>query len=289
MIADSKVPSAAEFFSVDFTRELAAGETITGASCTISVLEGTDGTPAARLSGSATYSGTVVSQLVQATLDAVYYRLTFGATTSNGQTLSDFVDFWSRQGPAAGPSDYTTVQNVKEFLLIDDTKSDAVLQRLITSVSGAIDAYLSRTIKQATYTETVNGNDGGGRGDTLLILAHRPVISVTSVSVDGVALPASNGITAGWLTYEDLGVQLFGYRFTPGSNNVTVVYAGGFVTTPPAIENVCLQLVAQRYRERSRIGITNESDGRGMNRSYDGDFPPWCEKILNQYADVVPL
>ena len=184
-------------------------------------------------------------------------------------------------------ADYATVDNIKEYLVIDDNKSDSVLTRLITAVSASIDAYLSRVIASAAYTETFTGPQDSCIGSTVWFFPEFPVTSVTSVTIEGTAIAQSVGTGAGW-NLVDGTLQLIGYRFSsvPGAN--VVVYVAGFSPTPPAIEHVCMELVAMRYRERTRLGITSESDGRGMNRSYSFDMPPWCEKILNQYVNTVP-
>lgn len=181
---------------------------------------------------------------------------------------------------------YTTLTNVKQYLVLENDKEDAVLNLLITQVSAAMDAIMSRTIASANYTETYDGS-GEGYAATCLYLDQQPVTSVTSVVVDGTTIPASNGTSSGWLLSQGV-LSLIGYSFTAGTKNITVSYTAGYATTPPALETVATMLVAQRFRERGRIGIQNESDGRGMTRGYDSEMPPWCTKILNQYASTVP-
>lgn len=71
----------------DFLSRLAAGETILSAGCTASVYSGTDATPSAIISGSATASGSVVTQAIVGGTLGVTYELLCSAVTSAGQTL----------------------------------------------------------------------------------------------------------------------------------------------------------------------------------------------------------
>lgn len=183
-------------------------------------------------------------------------------------------------------ADYTTLQNVKEYLAIEGEGDDAVLKRLITACTSAMDAITSRNLAAATYTEKLDGQ-ASGWGKTNLYLKNHPINSVTSVSIDGAAVPAGTGTGPGWYLVDDM-VQLVGYAATEGQGNVTVVYNGGYQTIPAELETVCIQLVAMRFRERSRLGVSSENSGTGMSRTYDFGMPAWCEKVLNQYADVVP-
>lgn len=71
----------------DFTSLLASGETISTKSCAATVYSGTDASPSAIISGSASSSGAVVSQLITAGVVGVIYSLVCTITTSAGQTL----------------------------------------------------------------------------------------------------------------------------------------------------------------------------------------------------------
>lgn len=75
--------------SFSFLSALAVGETISTQSVAASVYSGTDATPAGTISGSASASGAVVSQLIDGTAAVlgVVYHLICTITTSAGQTL----------------------------------------------------------------------------------------------------------------------------------------------------------------------------------------------------------
>jgi len=76
-----------EIFSVDYAALLGDGVTITGATWTVSVKRGTDATPNAMVSGSASIAGSVVSQKLTGGVAGVSYWPICTATTSDGQTI----------------------------------------------------------------------------------------------------------------------------------------------------------------------------------------------------------
>lgn len=84
----SKLIGETKTYSVDFLSQLAVGETISAVGTTIaSVYSGTDVTPSAIISGSATASGSTVSQKLTAGTLGVIYQVLFSITTSTSQIL----------------------------------------------------------------------------------------------------------------------------------------------------------------------------------------------------------
>lgn len=71
----------------DFISDLSPGETISTQTVAATVWSGTDGSPSAIISGSATASGSKVTQKVTAGVSGVIYQLLCTITTSLGQTL----------------------------------------------------------------------------------------------------------------------------------------------------------------------------------------------------------
>jgi len=83
-----KIIDENELFSFDYTAVLAPAETIISAVCNIIVVDGTDPSPSAILSGSPVISQAIVSQRVYHGLAEVTYRLEMVATTSYGNVFS---------------------------------------------------------------------------------------------------------------------------------------------------------------------------------------------------------
>lgn len=77
-----KITTENEQFTFDFSPIMASSETISSASCTIEVKEGTDSNPNAIKVGSPSISGQTVAQRISGGLDGVIYRIEMTATTS---------------------------------------------------------------------------------------------------------------------------------------------------------------------------------------------------------------
>ena len=77
-----------------------------------------------------------------------------------------------------------------------------------------------------------------------------------SLSIDGLAIPpapSDGGYGAGYV-FSPTELALRGYVFTRRAQNVIVSLHRRLSATPPDIAQACIELVCQRYRERTRIG-----------------------------------
>jgi hypothetical protein len=83
-LGETIVPNPSPF---NFISQLAQGETISTATVTASVYTGVDANPSAVISGSASISGTVVSQKLTGGVIGVIYEILCAAVTSLGQTI----------------------------------------------------------------------------------------------------------------------------------------------------------------------------------------------------------
>jgi hypothetical protein len=84
-------------------------------------------------------------------------------------------------------------------------------------------------------------------------------------------------------------LALRGYVFTRRLQNVLVTYTAGFATAPPDIAQAAIELVALRYRERSRIGETSRALTGGETVTYSTrDMSDDVKLLLSQYRVVAP-
>lgn len=83
----NKLLGESKTVTFDFTSVLAASETISTKTVTNAVYSGTDASPSSMVSGSASSSGAVVSQLIIGGTVGVIYAMTCTITTSASQTL----------------------------------------------------------------------------------------------------------------------------------------------------------------------------------------------------------
>lgn len=167
----------------------------------------------------------------------------------------------------------TTGRVIRELGITDETTQN-LIPDLIAEATESIEKELGFPIKKATITETLAGYNVGN----ILRLRRSPIISVTSVSFDGVALPttdysihdADNG-----LIYLDGGVQSterscgnLSNTPAPGSAEklYSVVYVAGWIlpgvagrTLPRPIERVAIELVRLQLNMPSNPNVKSES------------------------------
>ena len=130
--------------------------------------------------------------------------------------------------------DLTTLTDLKNYIspaLSQTTASDAIMAKIITSVSDGINRYVSRTLAVGTFAEVRNGN--GRRSMRALIY---PILNVSSVVVASIfgqtghtILPSVNGSTAG-LSWDSWFIDLAHDEFWEGKQNITLNYTAGFIT-----------------------------------------------------------
>jgi len=187
--------------------------------------------------------------------------------------------------------DLTTLADVKAWLqtgqdAFPDT-DDALLARLITAASQFIQTWLNRQVALGDWQESRDGT-GGQR----LAFANIPVVAVLSLSIDGLDIPPApsiGGFGAGFV-FSPTELALRGYVFTRRAQNVIVTYTAGYVATPPDIAQACIELVSQRYRERSRIGEVSRALGGGETVTYSQqDMSDDVKLLLRQYRTLAPV
>ncbi len=183
------------------------------------------------------------------------------------------------------PGDLTTLPAVKQWLNLTSTNDDALLTTLITAASTFIQSWLGRTIAAASYAETRDGT-GGQR----LQFRNNPVTAVASLSIDDQVIPASTSSFMAGYVFSATQIDVRGYHFTRRALNVAISYTAGYATTPPDLAEACTELVGQRYRERSRIGLTSETinDVRAVTYTIK-DIPGYVMLVMQQYRQVAPV
>jgi hypothetical protein len=164
---------------------------------------------------------------------------------------------------------------------------DALLTRLITAASQFIQSWLQRQVAVGDWIEIRDGN-GGQR----LAFANLPVSQVWSLSIDGLDIPpapAGGGFGAGYV-FSPTELALRGYVFTRRAQNVSVTYTAGYSIVPPDIAQACIELVCQRYRERTRIGEVSKALIGGETVTFSQkDMSADVATLLTQYRVVAPV
>lgn len=213
-------------------------------------------------------------------------------TTAN-LTEQNFIASTSASG------DLVTLENVKEFigLASTDTSKDTFLRHLITRASRFIKTYAGREFVSATFSEEVHsGNDR-----QKLYLDHYPIISVTEVKEDDVALDAdeyevlaNEGALfreAGWYGGTLAMASVLSTEPDPyaETRNLKVTYTAGWADVPDDIEQACLQMVALWYTGAGTYGIEHETTPGGYSVTYSKatGVPEDIKQVLDLYKKPV--
>jgi hypothetical protein len=210
--------------------------------------------------------------------------------------------------PPIGPSfgDLTTLADVKAWLQTGQSAfpatDDSLLTRLITAASQYIQTWLNRQIALQDWIEVRDGiGTPLGPGDVRYQFAAFPVTAVSLVVVDGLTIPpipVSPPAPLGAAVVSTFATQV-GYLFTPTqlvirgyavprkAGCVTLQYTAGYAVTPPDLAQACIELVALRYRERTRIGEIARTIGGGETVSYSQkDMSDAIKTLIQQYRVV---
>ena len=184
-------------------------------------------------------------------------------------------------------ADLVTLAEVKSWLNIGAgiTTDDALLSGLITQISEWVDNYTGRNLFATAYTEVRDGL-GGSR----IHFRQWPVTAVSSVTVDGVAIPASPGApTPGYVFSDKFLTLLGGYQFSRGRSNVVITFTAGYSVIPAEVVWAAKQLTALRYRNRNFVGKTSQNLG-GQSSSYftSDEATPDVLRVLDSYRRLIP-
>ena len=178
--------------------------------------------------------------------------------------------------------DLTSIENVKDYLQITDTASDASLSRLISAFSQWFLTQVNRgALLQSTYTEQRNGQGG----DSLTTI-YWPIQAITSVTVDGISIPLSPGPNQPGYLNDSFSIWLIGYHFKRGRGNVQVVYEAGYPTVPLDIEQAVIDQVAFTFRRQPNLGSVSQSmNGITTVTFSQKDLAPGVKAVVDFYRD----
>ncbi len=177
--------------------------------------------------------------------------------------------------------DLTNVAAVRLWLNVKGNEHDDIIAQLITACSTFVKSWLNRDILSATYTEKRSGT-----GHELMSTKNYPIQSITSVTIDQVAVAAAANSTVSGFTFDEHQIFLNGRVFNKGRNNVQLVYVAGYAACPADIEQAVIETVGLRFKDRDRIGNASKSIGGETVQFIISEFTKSAQSILQQYKKV---
>lgn len=151
-------------------------------------------------------------------------------------------------------NDLTTLDQAKAWLGITNSNSDAVLTRLVSAASSAVQARIGYQLLTQAYTEQLDGN-----GKSVLAFGNPRVTAVSAVSIDGATVAARSSVTGAGYTFDADFLFLIGRCFTRGRQNVAVTYTAGYAAAPLDLEQAVLEVIALKFKERDHTGISSKT------------------------------
>lgn len=191
----------------------------------------------------------------------------------------------------------TSLAQVKQYLGLSATTHDALLEGLIEAVSAQFNAFCGRKLMARDYSHlsespTYDPDNAllSGSGYPELLLPQYPVISLTTMVVEGRSISASTGGGVGWLLDSGAGVlSLIGMIFPRGGHNVGLVYRAGFGTAPPDLAQAAVEQSAVRFQEsaagQGRLGVSARTLADGSVSYHSGALLPQVKAVLERYRN----
>jgi hypothetical protein len=159
-------------------------------------------------------------------------------------------------------------------------------EALLNTIAGALNDYFlnecGRVIESASVTETRDGND-----KAQMKLRESPVTAITSLTIDGQAIPARSSVTGSGYVFTSSGlVKLVGYTLSRGVQNIVIVYTAGYATVPNDIKQALQETGAFIYLNRERLGeISKNIEGAVVQYVRDETLPMF-RRVVENYKKV---
>lgn len=197
----------------------------------------------------------------------------------------------------------TTLDTVRGELGLRTSKDDAALERVIQSATAMVTGYVGRTLHyEAAVAEYVPGY-----GTELLLVSRTPLVSVTSITLDGATIDATSyGIKsaasgsihrdAGWMWTAPISAGIDGPHIAGREKrSYLVTYAGGYVTPgqvagaltrtlPYDIEEACILTVVHLWRLRGKFTSVEQETEEADDAVWAGGMPAGARRMLRPHV-----
>lgn len=119
----------------------------------------------------------------------------------------------------------------------DDASKVPHLEQWNEGLSAFIRRYIDGPIETTAYSESLDGT-----GETTVMLSYRPVLSLTSLTIDGTAVAVDDD----GLEFYEHGLLYYDGGFTSGRKNVVVGYTAGYGDAVPEDLKLAVMLILEQ-------------------------------------------
>lgn len=206
---------------------------------------------------------------------SIYVRVQSAPTGGNAPShlggYFEFLPSWS----ASGTSFVTTAQ-LKSFAGISVATYDADLDAICLFVTSAMQQYIQRDLLSTAYSVEMHSLSVM---TDLLVLRHHPILSVSSVLVDGVEV-------TGYVIDAESGMLFLAAGWWPGRQHISVSYTAGYAAVPPAIVGAALDQARFQWtrhaRGGNRLGEAQRAEASGGSTAFIVDaWYPGVREIMD--------
>jgi len=183
----------------------------------------------------------------------------------------------------AAPDDLCTLAELKAWLPNQGNNDDSTLQSLISNGSLQVLQYVGRPHILASVLGSLNETYDGNGSDRLLP-RNFPLLAVSSVVIDGLAVQPSTSPTSAGFLWDSRRILLRGLSFCRGVQNIQVAYMAGYPSVPPDLKQAAIEAFALAYRQRAHIGEKQNRMAEQLTLIFDLDaMPARSLAVFNQY------
>lgn len=170
-----------------------------------------------------------------------------------------------------------TAAEARTWLKIDPgSEADPIIDLLVASVSTDCATFVAGPLENTPFDRYLTGD-----GSNILILPAKPVISITTLTIQGGA-----NLVAGWdqdyvLTNSTGLIRLTGGGFPNRPGSVHVVWNAGYASIPSDLKVSIMKAVAFNVmgQDKRRAGVTSYLTGLGDSATLtEREYP---EDVLN--------
>jgi len=169
-------------------------------------------------------------------------------------------------------STIVTLSEMRAYLGVPagQTGKDNLIISLLDSCNGRIENYLGVTLINSTYTEEYDGDE-----KSTLFLKHYPIISVSSLTIDGTSQTEDDD----FFVYNEEGyIKLDSDTFSSTDlHNVDITYSAGWGATRAVVPDVlkdCLKKWVMRIFKAENVDFSQQFDESSLAH-IKSQMMPW--------------